>query len=223
MTHKDLYWHHAITLLNGEKTAGRIDYSGDAGERYALPSDLRGKHVVDFGSCDGYWAIECKKRGASSVVASDLGTFPTAVMALGEYGISYLTGSSYDLDKSFSNEAISSIGACDLVLFYGVLYHLKNPIMGLLNAASCCKLGGTVIVESAINQGKTKNLPQNVPLIWLIDGPYAENDTNDASNYTMPNAMAVAQMCRMAGLFPTHDGFSACNDLRYTLVCEKKE
>jgi tRNA (mo5U34)-methyltransferase len=220
MTHKDLNWYHTITLLNGEKTAGRID-TDTVADHYLLPSDLRGKSAVDFATYDGYWAIECQKRGASSVIASDGYSIPTAVFALGERNIKYVAGNDYNLDASFTEEAVLSIGEHDIVLFYGVLYHLKNPVLGLVNAARCCKRGGSVFVESATNQGHVKNLPKDIPLTWLINGPYEENMAGDLTNFTMPNPAAVKQMCIMAGLVPTGSEYLTPNGGRYTLVCTK--
>src|SRR5208337_3941241 len=139
-------WWHTIELPDGTVTPGRVDYRGERGKCFLLPDDLTGKRVLDFGTYDGFWAIEAKKRGARFVMASD--RFPqmleTARLALRAYDISYCVG---DLDFPIVNP-----GEFDVVLFYGILYHLKNPFMGLWNAANCCKPGGLVIVETAVNQ-----------------------------------------------------------------------
>lgn len=220
MKHQDLQWFHSIRLLNGEKTAGRVDLEGVAGQHYMLPDDLTGKSVVDFGTFDGYWAIECHKRGAR-VLAVDQQVIPSAVMALGERGIAYVGGPEFNMEKPFSVETLQRVGQHDIVLFYGILYHLSNPVTGLVNAAQCCRAGGLVYVESAVNQGPVKNLPTELPLLWLIDGPYVENAAKDTSNMVMPNPTGVLQLCRMAGLKPTEKTASHFSGLRFSVVCEK--
>jgi len=204
-------WWHTIELPDGTVTPDRVDYRGEAGKCFLLPDDLTGKRVLDFGTYDGFWAIEAKKRGARFVMASD--RFPqmleTARLALRAYDISYCVG---DLDFPIVNP-----GEFDVVLFYGILYHLKNPFMGLWNAANCCKPGGLVIVETAVNQGKLAGLDPSIPLLWVID----ELHHGDPTNYYVPNEAAVAQLCKMAGLQPLeavqgHPGYP-----RHTLKCQK--
>ena len=64
-------WWHTIQLPGREVTPGHHDYRGEKGKRFLLPEDLIGKSVLDFGTGDGFWAIEAKRRGASEVVATD--------------------------------------------------------------------------------------------------------------------------------------------------------
>jgi tRNA (mo5U34)-methyltransferase len=208
----DVWW-HTIELPGGEVTPGRVDYRGEKGKRFLLPEDLTRKSVLDFGTWDGFWAIEAKRRGALEVVATDRWSPPleTAAKALGAYGIHYFcTG---DLDLPLKHKPWMNF---DVVLFYGILYHLKNPYMGLLNAASCCKPGGLVIVESAVNQGKLSSMGNGIPLLWVID----EVHHGDPTNYFMPNEAGVLQLCRMAKLEPTEQ--IAVENTRFTVVCRKE-
>src|SRR5208337_1602833 len=207
-------WWHTIELPDGTVTSGRHDYRTEGGKRYLLPEDLTGKRVLDFGTYDGFWAIEAKKRGANYVVAADRfdPAIETAKLALGAYDIPYAC--SGDMDFPLPGDFCRGF---DVVLFYGILYHLKNPFMGLWTAAGCCKPGGLVIVESAVNQGKIAGLDPSIPLLWVID----ELHHGDPTNYYVPNEAAVAQLCKMAGLQPLeavqgHPGYP-----RHTLKCQK--
>jgi tRNA (mo5U34)-methyltransferase len=203
-------WWHTIELPDGKVTPGRIDYRGANGARFLVPPDLTGKSVLDFGTWDGFWAIEAKKRGAE-VIATDRWDPPleTAALALGAYGIPYFyTG---NLDEPFEDVC----AGFDMVFFFGILYHLKNPYQGLKNAADCCKPGGLVLVETAVNEGKMSEMPGDPPLLWVID----EVHHGDPTNYFMPNTPAVAQLCRMAGLEPT--GQRAVDGTRLTIACQK--
>ncbi len=201
-------WWHTIELPDGTVTPGRQDYRGEAGKRFLLPEDLTGKSVLDFGTWDGFWAIEAKKRGARFVMASDRFSpmLETARLALRAYDISYCVG---DLDFP-----IVEPGEFDVVLFYGILYHLKNPFMGLWTATRCCKPGGLVIVETAVNQGKMAECDSAIPLLWVID----EVHHDDPTNYYLPNQPAVKRLCEMAGLQPSE---WILEGTRFTLKCQK--
>lgn len=208
-------WWHTIEMPDGEVTPGRLDYRGPLGERFLLPADLTGKRVLDLGTYDGFWAIEAKRRGAAFVVAADRWwpMLETAKKSLGAYDIEYMWSGDLDLPLRWQSYADSF----DVVLFYGILYHLKNPYQGLKNAVDCCKPGGIVIVESAVNEGKMRHQLTDVPLLWVIDRVHHD----DPTNYFMPNLAGVHQLCIMAGLEPT--ATVALESTRYTLVCRKPE
>jgi 2-polyprenyl-3-methyl-5-hydroxy-6-metoxy-1,4-benzoquinol methylase len=189
-----LSWWHVITFPDGTVTPGRCDYRQEEhSKRFQLPEDMTGLNVLDLGTFDGYWAIEAKKRGAD-VVAADRWEpmLETAKLALGSFGIPYCWLG--DLDKT--SNANWMHGMFDIVLFYGILYHLKNPYEGMLNAARFLKPGGRLFLESAVNQGKMAGLSSDIPLLWVID----EVHHGDATNYHMPNEAAIIQLAKMAGL-----------------------
>lgn len=218
-------WWHTIELSNGEVTIGEVDYRGEKGNRFLLPKDLSEKSLVDFGTWDGYWAIEAKRRGAKEVIATDWKIPPreTATKALEDYNIPYFYSGDlqYPLKewvKCFGNaeEPFEFKDHFDVVLFYGIIYHLKNPWMGLINAYNCCKSGGIVIVESAINQGKMKEIGNTVPLLWITDSVHAK----DPTIYCMPNALGLIQLCKQAGLEP--EEHTSMAESRFTVLCRKK-
>jgi len=73
-------------------------------------------------SVDGWFSFECERRGAE-VVAVDcvaLDTFLEAKQLIGSK-VEYLT-----LDV---NEMSTRSWAFDIVLFFGVLYHLRHPLL----------------------------------------------------------------------------------------------
>jgi len=196
-----LAWWHVITFPDGTVTPGQCDYRNEEhSKRFQLPDDMTGLKVLDLGTFDGYWAIEAKKRGAD-VTASDRWDpmLETAKLALGAYEIPYCWLG--DLDKTIpARWTVETDGwvldRFDVVLFYGILYHLKNPYEGILNAARFLKPGGRIFLESAVNQGKMEGLPAEIPLMWVID----ETHHGDKTNYHMPNEAAIIQLAKMAGL-----------------------
>jgi ubiquinone/menaquinone biosynthesis C-methylase UbiE len=179
-----LTWYHRIVLSNGLVTPGKVDQSG-VKRRYLFP-DVNGKEVADIGTMDGYWAIESKAKGASYVEAFDIIERPSAKMALGDFCIKYTTGRDMNTPQVWQKQF-------DVVLFYGVLYHLYNPTQGLRNAYDLVKTGGTLVVESAVNQGDAGKIPLDVAGVWIIPGIWAD----DPTNYTMPNIAGLRQMCRL--------------------------
>ena len=196
-----------IEMPDGSVIPGTQDYRGPKGDRFLLPADLTGKSVLDLGTWNGFWAIEAQKRGALAVAADRWDPLLEVARApLEAWGIPY----EWSGDLDYPLERFWAGGTFDFVLFYGILYHLKNPVMGLMNATFCCKPGGTVIVESVVNKWDT-----STPLLRVVDAPVS----GDPSVYFMPNIPGVLQLCRLAGLEPTEQ--VALEDTRFTVVCRR--
>ena len=93
----------------------------------AVPHDLTGKTVLDIGCNAGFYSIEMKRRGAARVLGVDLdqhylaqARFAAATLGL---DIEYRSLSVYD---------VANLGErFDLVIFMGVLYHLRHPLLAL--------------------------------------------------------------------------------------------
>ena len=109
-------------------------------ERIKLPASLAGRTVLDIGAADGFFAFECERRGAARVVATDSvhwaeghwtgkAPFALARQALG----SRVEDHTIDL-MDLTPEAVG--GPFDVVLFLGVLYHLRHPMLGLERVAA---------------------------------------------------------------------------------------
>jgi len=141
-------WYHRIELAPGLVTPGVHD--SQAGLRLldalGLPRDCSGLRVLDIGCRDGFFAFELERRKAS-VVGLDYADpaitgFSIAAEILGSH-VEYRVENIYDLDPRRH-------GLFDLVLFLGVLYHLRNPILALDRVRSVCKPGAIVFVETQI-------------------------------------------------------------------------
>ena len=84
--------------------------------------------MLDVGAWDGWFSFECERRGAD-VVAVDcvaLDTFIEAKQLIGSK-VEYLT---LDVNELSARR----LGRFDIVLFFGVLYHLRHPLLGLEKA-----------------------------------------------------------------------------------------
>lgn len=96
-----------------------------------IPEDLRGWTVLDIGAWHGFFSFECERRGADRVLAIDSFSWDRYGMEgfldrrtrLGSE-VEYRRLDVHDLDPA-------AVGQFDLVLFFGVLYHLHTPIQAL--------------------------------------------------------------------------------------------
>lgn len=137
-------WWHEIELAPGIVTPGddsnrmKIPILDEIG----LPRDMRGLRALDVGCSDGYFSFEMEQRGADVVaidfVPEDYTGFSVARRILGSSVV-------YRMDNVY-NVAPESYGLFDVVLFMGVLYHLRNPLGGLDALRSVTKEGGQIFV-----------------------------------------------------------------------------
>lgn len=141
-------WWHEIELAPGIVTPG------DDSNRMKLPildalgfpRDLRGMRALDIGCSDGYFSFEMEKRGAS-VIAIDFVPetytgFATARNILGSE-VEYRMDNVYNLTPE-------SYGELDVVLFMGVLYHLRKPLAALDAIRSVMKPGGSLFIGTML-------------------------------------------------------------------------
>jgi len=128
-----LRWSHPIDLGHGVVTRPRIFQRRFQRrlELMQIPQDLRGWTVLDIGSWDGFFAFECERRGADRVLAIDTYAWDT-------YGMDCFLAAREILDSKVEYRRIDvhelspkNIGTFDLVLFFGIFYHLRNPLSAL--------------------------------------------------------------------------------------------
>ena len=187
----EVVWWHTIDLGDGIVTPGR-DESPARWPLLALPASLAGLSVLDIGAWDGFYSFESERRGAARVVAADeyawrhLGTgrkgFDLAHRALG----SSVEAREVDV-MDLSPDAVG--GTFDLVLFLGVLYHLRDPITALERVASVT--GDTLVLETHVDLLGTRRAAAAF---------YPEGELyGDVTNWWGPNLPALLGMLRVAG------------------------
>lgn len=137
-------WWHQIEVAPGIVTPG--DDSNRMKlpilDQIGLPRRMDGLRVLDIGCSDGFFSFEMEARGASVVavdfVPEDYTGFAVARQILGS-SVEYRMENVYNLNPE-------SFGLFDVVLFMGVLYHLRNPLGGLDAVRSVTKHGGQLFV-----------------------------------------------------------------------------
>ena len=114
-------------------------------DELGVPRDLSGLRALDIGAWDGPYTFELERRGAR-VTALDIQdpdiTVFNAVKEIKNSSATYVRGSVYD---SLSG----TLGTYDLVLFAGVYYHLKNPVLALQRIRRLLTDKGTLFIEGA--------------------------------------------------------------------------
>jgi tRNA (mo5U34)-methyltransferase len=200
------FWYQRIELAPGLFTLPQLAYHELVWQRVlpALPADLRGASVLDVGCNAGYFAIEAKRRGAGRVVGIEsVGEFlRQAELCRDVLGldIEYVPMDAHairDLRERF-----------DLVVFTGILYHLKDPLHVIEAVGECC--GDAVIVESEVladdprtcvyvrqgPHGQTPVTPVQTGIMKFLE----RDDLNgDPSNWWVPDVECVRGMLRTAG------------------------
>lgn len=128
----DIRWFHTIDLGNGIVTPGQ-DRSPQKLKGLRMPGDLKGKTVLDIGAADGFFSFEAERRGAARVLATDLYAWRETETTQQGFNLARKVLGSTVEDRRISVMDLSpdTVGTFDVVLFLGVLYHLKHPLLAL--------------------------------------------------------------------------------------------
>jgi tRNA (mo5U34)-methyltransferase len=217
-------WFHNLRLA-GQPTAPN-HFLGDFPEvmwqsfHDAIPPDLTGKSVLDIGCNAGFYSFAMKQRGAARVVGVDSDE-------------RYLDQARFAaevsrMDIEFRRLSVYEIGALrerfDIVLFMGVLYHLRHPLFALdlihRHVASDVLIfqsmlrGSDAIGSFAENPGfwDTELFDRpDYPKLHFIERRYAD----DPTNWWVPNRACVEAMLRSAGFSITEQRGSEIYLCRY--------
>jgi tRNA (mo5U34)-methyltransferase len=201
-------WFHDLDL-KGVRTAPNHflhRYPAEKWDRFshALPDDLEGRSVLDIGCNAGFHAIEMKKRGAGRVVGIDADPRYLAQARLAaevmECEITFRELSVYDVARLGER--------FDIVLFMGVLYHLRHPLLALDLIHE--HVAGDLLVFQSMQRGSRDVEPvaadypfaetahfdrPGYPKLHFIEHQYAR----DWTNWWVPNAACAEAMLRSAG------------------------
>jgi tRNA (mo5U34)-methyltransferase len=181
-------WYHSFELPDGRVIEGwqPLEHLRARLERFPIPQDLRGKRVLDIGCWDGWFSFEMERRGAE-VVAADIverDTFLTVREALGSK-VEFVLSDVYQLTPE-------RVGRFDIVLFFGVLYHLKHPLLALERV--CALTTDLAMVESLVTDDCV--LPDAPPVMEFYE---TSELLERFDNWCVPNTSCLLAFCRTAG------------------------
>jgi tRNA (mo5U34)-methyltransferase len=184
-------WYHTIDLGGGVVTRG-VDDSPMRLARARLPESLHGLTVLDIGAWDGFFSFECERRGAARVVAADhfswhgsgWGTKAGFLLAREALGSRV-----EDIDIDVMDLTPERVGTFDVVLFLGVLYHLRHPFLALERVSSVTR--DRLILETVVDLVGFRR-----PAMAFYPG---QELNNDPTNWWGPNIPAVHGMLDSLG------------------------
>ena len=201
-------WFHNLDL-NGVRTAPdhflgdypAVKFSGFAD---ALPADLTGKSVLDIGCNGGFYSMEMKRRGAARVVGLD---YDDAYLAQARFAAE-VTG--YDIEfRKLSVYDVARLGErFDLVIFMGVFYHLRHPLLALDLIHE--HVADDLMLFQTMQRGDEREAEVRAdydffeqdhferpgyPKMFFIEHEYA----HDPTNWWTPNRAGSMAMLRSAG------------------------
>ncbi|MFL6529359.1 MAG: TIGR04290 family methyltransferase [Chthoniobacterales bacterium] len=175
-----------------------------AGFAHALPNDLSGKSVLDIGCNAGFYSLEMKRRGAARVLGVD---FDERYLAQARFAAEV-----EGVEIEFRQLSVYDVGSLgekfDLVIFMGVLYHLRHPLLALdlirehvakdLMLFQTMQRGSNdaMQVEENYDFWETEMFAQpDYPMMYFIEHKYA----GDPTNWWIPNRACSEAMLRSAG------------------------
>jgi tRNA (mo5U34)-methyltransferase len=171
---------------------------------HAIPADLTGKSVLDVGCNAGFYSLEMKRRGASRVLGVDS---DPAYLAQARFAAEVL-GAEIEYRELDVYELAGLNERFDIVLFMGVLYHLRYPLLALdLLYEHVTK---DILVFQSLQRGSRDiqilekdydfwetgifNRP-GYPVMHFVERRYA----HDPTNWWIPNRACAEAMLRSAG------------------------
>jgi tRNA (mo5U34)-methyltransferase len=187
-----LGWYHSFEFPDGSTIEGvqTIAQLKERWARFPLPSDLSGKRVLDIGAWDGWFSFEAERRGAE-VVSVDCVEIPHLLAAREKLGsqIDYRITDLYKLPRL-------QLGVFDYVLFLGVLYHVKHPMLAL--EIVCAHTRDIAIVESAVIDGPQyeAGLREEIPTLEFFE---TDELGGHFDNWFGPSVECMMAMCRAVG------------------------
>jgi tRNA (mo5U34)-methyltransferase len=177
-------WFHTFSL---NRSRGIYTHGVARDHRYripALPTSFKGLDVLDVGTFDGFYAFLAEARGARRVVAIDNEQYRewvgsrfgvdleggegfSAISGLLDSGVEYRCLDAFDLDDL--DETF------DLVLCFGILHRVENPLGLLRVLRRRVAGGGRVLLETL---GSTDRSLTNSAAVQIPEagGVYARDD-----------------------------------------------
>lgn len=144
-------WMHTIDLGDGVVTPGRWPFNPNIVKAFD-GIDFTGKKVLDLGTCNGVWSFEAEKRGAAQVCSVDYLTY-SHYWCKPAYDLAHRALESkaiYNPDMNIYDVGELGIDDFDVVVFCGIYYHLKYPLLALMRLREVMKTGAKIIIEGPI-------------------------------------------------------------------------
>jgi 2-polyprenyl-3-methyl-5-hydroxy-6-metoxy-1,4-benzoquinol methylase len=182
-------FYHTIQLNENVSTPGSPIH-----EKSQLPVlaaisrlDFRGKRVLDVGCRDGLYSFKAEKLGAKDIIGIDNDLSQGAVNVV----IPYLNSKVQMYSMNMMDLTAERFGKFDIILFAGVLYHLRYPFYALKLLRDIVKPGGRMVLETAIFYSSIKHA--------MLYCPVGSESPYEASSCTFYNKKGLIDTLQSLG------------------------
>ena len=204
-------WYHQIEIGSGVFTPSRSINQGDTEfnnpylgtwkkmEAEVQLRDMRSKSVLDAGGRDGKFGLLAERLGASSVTVFDNDLSPGGKLLCELLGSIVQHKQGNVLTMEFKEEF-------DVVFAFGLLYHLREPMLGLKKLVEALKPGGMLLIESGMMDFREI---QHIPMLYcpVETSPYEHSSCtffNDLGLQTTLRSFGAEFVCGGMYGWPTH-------------------
>lgn len=187
-------WYHTIELTSSIWTPG-IDAFLPIQEvplQVLRMLELQDGKVLDIGCRDGLFSFEAEKLGAKEVIGIDNDLSKGAV----EFLIPYFKSRVKMYELNLFDLKPETFGTFDLVIFCGVLYHLRYPFWGLKVIRDILNPGGTIIIETGVMLNRN-----DLPLLFC---PIEDESPYEPTSCTFFNLKGLTDTLASMGLKTEH-------------------
>jgi SAM-dependent methyltransferase len=150
--------------------------------------DLKGKRVLDIGCRDGIFCFEAEKLGAKEIIGID--NDPS--LAMREFLIPFFNSKVQLVELNLMDLRPETHGKFDVVIFPGVLYHLRYPFWALKLVRDVIKDDGQLVLETAVYVDDNK-----LPLLFC---PIGTESPYEPTSCTFYNTKAMMDTLYSLGL-----------------------
>jgi tRNA (mo5U34)-methyltransferase len=221
-------WFHNLHLPSGHQTAPDHPLGDFPAFKWAamsphLPSDMTGLRVLDIGCNAGFYSFQLAARGAQ-VLAFDSDEH---YLAQARWAAEHLDPERRIAFRRMHVYDLADIGErFDIVLFLGVLYHLRYPLLALDLVAE--RTAGTLVLQTmTMPASEQDEPPADLPLgrraalasgRWPRAAFIERRLAGDPTNWWVPDDACVRAMARSSGLrivaAPAHEIYVCRRDER---------
>jgi len=177
-----------------------------------LLPDVKGKSCLDVGCSSGFFSLKLKELGAAYVLGIDFEQQPQAIEQ------AQFAARTLGLDVDFRIMSAYDLATLarkfDVILFMGLFYHLRHPLVALEAARAVC--AGSMIFQTItmphkkklseldpatitnVHRDSSTMADDRFPALRFVEGTL----DGDVTCWFIPNLQAVAAMLRSCGFHP---------------------
>ncbi len=120
--------------------------------------DFKNKKVLDIGCRDGFFCFYAERKGAKEIIGVDNNVSKGAL----EFLIPHFNSRVKMYEKNLYDLDVKDFGKFDIILFFGVLYHLREPFSAIKKCSNLLFDNGLLLIETAT----IENI-ETIPLIYI--------------------------------------------------------